>query len=105
VSSALVATGLRWAFLAPAALMALVVYGGLMADGLKPFVTPAAHWRDLEMWLVALPVIGLSLFGSVIKLIQIIRRQPLQLLAFTPYLIAAIVSFAAGGKLLAVLNR
>ncbi|HET8852003.1 MAG TPA: hypothetical protein VFN02_05710 [Ktedonobacteraceae bacterium] len=105
VSIALVATGLRWAFLAPAVLMALIVYGGLMTDGLKPFVMPAAHWRDFEMWLVGLPVIGLFLIGAVIKLIQIIRRQPLHLPKFTPYLIVAIVGFALGGNLLAVVNR
>jgi hypothetical protein len=105
VSVALVWTGWRWAFLAPAVFTAFLLQGGLRADGLRPFVTPAAHWGDFEMWLVALPLMFLFLVGAVVKLVQIIRRKPLQLPAFSPYLIAVIAGFALGGNLLAIVNR
>ena len=105
VSISIVWTGWRWAFLAPTVLILLLVLGGLAADGLSPFMKPATHWGDFEEWLVGLPVIGLFLCGAGAKLVQITRKEPLHLPAFTPYLISAIVGFALGGNLLAILNR
>jgi hypothetical protein len=105
VSAALVWTGWRWIFLAPLAFITLAVVGGLLADGLSPFIRPATHWGDFEQWTVELPLLGLFIFAGSVKIIQIIRRRPLQLPVFTPYLIGAVIGFALGGNLLAIVNR